>query len=389
MDKARSRAGRYVTQLKGYRAFVPRPLPPDPPIDIDAELSDLLFRAALALGRLDGATDVLPDPDLFVYMFMREEAVLSSQIEGTQTSLLDLLDYERVGERAKTPDDVQDVANYVRAMSYGLERLDTLPLSLRLIREIHAELMKGVRGEHLSPGRFRRSQNWIGRPGSDLSSASFVPPSPGDMLEALAALERYFHTDSSLPALIRVGLVHVQFETIHPFLDGNGRIGRLLITLQLCEMGILQRPLLYLSFYLKRYRGGYYAALQAVRDSGDWEGWLTYFLQGVEEVARIASQRARAIIAMREEHRLLIREHLGSTMANALRLLERLYRQPLTDTAQTWQHLDVSYQTANRLLVRLEKLGILEEITGQRRNRVYSYAPYLALFTDLEGDLSQ
>lgn len=389
MDKARSRAGRYVTQLKGYRAFVPRPLPPDPPIDIDAELSDLLFRAALALGRLDGATDVLPDPDLFVYMFMREEAVLSSQIEGTQTSLLDLLDYERVGERAKTPDDVQDVANYVRAMSYGLERLDTLPLSLRLIREIHAELMKGVRGEHLSPGRFRRSQNWIGRPGSDLSSASFVPPSPGDMLEALAALERYFHTDSSLPALIRVGLVHVQFETIHPFLDGNGRIGRLLITLQLCEMGILQRPLLYLSFYLKRYRGGYYAALQAVRDSGDWEGWLTYFLQGVEEVARIASQRARAIIAMREEHRLLIREHLGSTMANALRLLERLYRQPLTDTAQTRQHLDVSYQTANRLLVRLEKLGILEEITGQRRNRVYSYAPYLALFTDLEGDLSQ
>lgn len=265
------RAGVYVRQPHGYRAFIPKPLPPNPPVKVSGSLQTLLSQADYALGRLDGAILTLPNPDLFVFMYVRKEAVLSSQIEGTQSSLQNLLAAEARLFDPDTPGDVNEVINYVRAMNYGLERLATLPVSVRLIKEIHAELMRGVRGGQLTPGELRTSQNWIGPAGCTLSEATFVPPPPHEVPQALADLERFLHTQDDMPALIRVGLAHAQFETIHPFLDGNGRIGRLLITFLLTEKGPLAKPVLYLSHYFKRRRVEYYERLQAVRDLGDWE----------------------------------------------------------------------------------------------------------------------
>lgn len=373
------RAGRFVRQSTGYDAFVPAPLPPDPPVEIGGEMLGLLSTADQALGRLDGVIQTVPNPDLFVAMYVRREAVLSSQIEGTQSTLEDLLAVELEPAARGLPDDVDEVVNYVHAMNYGLDRLATLPLSKRLIREIHAELLRGGRGAHRLPGEFRTTQNWIGPANAPLSRATFVPPPVPDMQAALDDFERFLNDDETLPVLIHVGLTHAQFETIHPFLDGNGRVGRLLITFQLVRRGVLHRPLLYLSHYLKLNRAEYYDRLTAVRRRGDWEGWLRFFLRGVGETATEATSTAQAILALREQHRELVQERFG---LNGLRLLELLFHRPLVNVNLVRDSLGVSFQTANNLVVQLEEADLLREITGRPRSRVFRYESYLALLRD-------
>lgn len=373
-----SRAGRYVPQPTGYRSFTPAGLPPVPPIDM-GELWEILSTADRALGRLDGAAQGLPNPDLFVYMYVRKEAVLSSQIEGTQASLIDVLEFEADGLQQGKAQDVGEVINYIGAMNYGLERLNELPLSLRLIREIHANLLQGVRGGERTPGEFRRTQNWIGSMGSTLATATYVPPAPPDMLIALDNLERFIHAESTIPFLVKVGLVHAQFETIHPFLDCNRRTGRLLITFLLCQQKFLSQPLLYLSYYFKRHRMEYYDRLQSVRDSGDWEGWLKFFLKGVHDVANEATDTARQIVNLREEHRLALPAQLGSSALNGLRLLESLYANPIIEVNTAAKKLGLSFAYTNTLIKQMTDVGLLSEITGHRRNRKFAYHPYLAL----------
>ena len=376
------RAGRFVKQMEGYNAFVPAPLPPDPPVAMDPELSRLLSDADRALGRLDGVATVLPNPDLFVAMYVRHEAVLSSQIEGTQSSLDDVLQFEIDAAGKELPKDVEEVVNYVNAMNHGLERIAQLPLSLRLIREIHEKLMAGVRGGERTPGEFRRSQNWIGPQGCTLATATFVPPPVHEMQAALDNLEKFLH-ETSLPILIHCGLAHAQFETIHPFLDGNGRVGRLFITFLLCERKVLHRPLLYLSLFLKVHRAEYYDRLMAVRRDGNWEGWLKFFLRGVEEVSRSATDTARAIKNLRETHRQLIGDKLAGRASLGLRLLDYLFEQPLVSVALVEKRLECSFVTANKLVEQLEELKMVRETTGGQRNRRYRYDPYLALFDTL------
>lgn len=381
---AKTRAGHYVRQVEGYNAFVPAPLPPDPPVDMDQQTWSLLSKADRALARLDGAADTLPNPDLFVYMYVRKEAVLSSQIEGTQASLGDLLEYEAQPlESSKTP-DVQEVANYVAAMNHGLQRLAALPVSLRLIREIHEKLLAGTRGSEWSPGEFRRSQNWIGVPGCTLSDARYVPPPIHEMLPALDNIEKFCHTRGTMPDLIQLGLIHAQFETIHPFLDGNGRVGRLLVTLLLCERGILTKPLLYLSIFFKRRRDEYYSRLQAVRDEGRWEDWLRFFLEGVAEVASDATSTARRVLKLRDDHRDLIHNQGRRRTAQSLRLLDALFLEPYLDVNRVRQISGLSYSNANELVSELCKLNILREITGRTRNRLFRYQAYLDLFAETE-----
>ena len=339
-----------------------------------------LSKADRALGRLDGVTSTLPNPDLFVGMYVRQEAVLSSQIEGTQSTLEDILAAEVDAAGAHRPKDVDEVVNYVRAMRHGLARLPEFPLSLRLLREIHAVLMDGVRGQDRSPGAFRTTQNWIGPAGSTLATATYVPPSVTEMQEALGTLETFLHDRETLPDLVHAALAHAQFETIHPFLDGNGRIGRLLVTFLLCERAILSKPLLYLSHYLKRHRAEYYDRLTAIREEGDWEGWLRFFLRGVFEVSEEATRTARAILALREEHRALSAVTAGVGVAGQ-RLLDVLFAQPLVTVRYVEDRLGLSYGGANNLVRAFEPLG-LREVTGQQRNRLYRYDPYLALFED-------
>lgn len=373
------RSGKYIKQPSGYKAFLPAALPPNPPVSMDAELTRLLSDADRSLGRLDGIGSVLPNPDLFVAMYVRQEAVLSSQIEGTQSTLEDVLQFEVDAKGADLPKDIEEVVNYVRAMNYGLKRLHELPLSLRLIREIHSELLKGARGAHRTPGEFRRTQNWIGPAGADLSTATFVPPPVPEMKDALNTFEKFLH-DDSLPVLIHTGLAHAQFETIHPFLDGNGRVGRLLITFLLCERKVLHRPLLYLSHYLKTHRAEYYDRLMAIRNDGNWEAWLKFFLRGVEEVSTEAIATSRRIFALRDEHRATINKDMGSNAAGGLRLLDYLFEQPIISVRLVERHLKSSFVTANKVVEQLVKLEILNETTGRQRNRRYAYAPYLALF---------
>ncbi len=379
---AADRAGRYVRQIGGYRAFLPAPLPPEPPIRLSGELQSLLSRADLALGRLDGSIQTLPNPDLFVYMYVRKEAVLSSQIEGTQSSLQDLLSAEAQIFAAERPRDVDEVVNYVRAMNHGLARLKDLPVSVRLIREIHGELLAGVRGSHLTRGELRRSQNWIGPAGCTLNEAIFVPPPPQNVPEALGALERFLHEDKRLPLLIKIGLAHAQFETIHPFLDGNGRVGRLLITFLLCENGALRKPVLYLSHYFKRHRQQYYELLQATRERGAFEEWLEFFLAGVTEVSAEATDTARRILALREHHRTVIADRLGRAGGNGHRVLEHLFEHPIVSITEIANLIGVTYAAANHLIGRLTAVGVLAEITGQTRNRRFRYDPYVTLFAE-------
>jgi Fic family protein len=373
------RAGRYVKQQTGYRAFIPADLPPEPPIVLDSELTRLLSDADRALGRLDGVATVLPNPDLFVAMYVRQEAVLSSQIEGTQSTLQDILAYEADVNRESRPRDVEEVVNYVAAMNHGLKRLPELPVSLRLIKEIHERLMAGTRGSDLHPGEFRRSQNWIGPQGCTLNSADFVPPPPHEMMHALNNLERFMHDRESYPVLIQCGLIHAQFETIHPFLDGNGRVGRLLITFLLCERNVLLRPLLYLSYYLKARRAEYYDRLTAVRTSGDWEGWLKFFLKGVYEVSLSATETARRILAMRDADREKITGAFSSAN-NPLKLHDRMYETPTFSVGDAKEVMSCAFGTASSIVEKLEELGLVREITGQERNRRYQYEPYVRLF---------
>lgn len=376
------RAGRYIKQPMGYRAFLPAPLPPTPPIRLDGELYPLLSKADLALGRLDGAIQTLPNPDLFVFMYVRKEAVLSSQIEGTQSSLNDLLAAEAKILTPDQPKDVAEVVNYVGAMNYGLARLRDLPLSIRLIQEIHAELLRGVRGAHLAPGELRRSQNWIGPSGCTLAEATYVPPPPEEVLASLGGLETFLQAPGDLPVLIQIGLAHAQFESIHPFLDGNGRIGRLLISFLLCQRNILLKPVLYLSHYFKRHRAAYYDHLQAVRDTGDWESWLAFFLRGVAEVSAEATDTARRILALRETHRELVTAHLGRAAGNGHRVLEHLFLKPIRSVADVRQLTGTTFPAANKLVSRLAEQGIIQEITGHKRNRLFRYEPYIHLFGD-------
>jgi len=377
-----NRAGRYVRQIGGYRAFLPTPLPPEPPIRLSENIQSLLSRADLALGRLDGSIQTLPNPDLFVYMYVRKEAVLSSQIEGTQSSLQDLLSAEAQIFASERPRDVDEVVNYVRAMNHGLGRLVDLPVSVRLIREIHGELLADVRGSHLTPGELRQSQNWIGPVGCTLNEAIFVPPPPQNVLEALGALERFLHEDNRLPLLIKIGLAHSQFETIHPFLDGNGRVGRLLITFLLCENGVLQKPVLYLSHYFKRHRQAYYELLQATREHGAFEEWLEFFLAGVAEVSAEATDTARRILALREHHRTVIADRLGRAAGNGHRVLEYLFQHPIVSINEIADLIGITYAAANQLIARLTTVRVLAEITGQARNRRFRYDPYIELFAD-------
>ena len=379
-----SRGGRYVAQPTGYRAFIPAPLPPDPPFRFTKELQVLLSQADSALGRLDGSIQTLPNPDLFVYMYVRKEAVLSSQIEGTQSSLQDVLAAEAKIFTPNQPNDVKEVVNYVRAMNHGLKRLSELPVSVRLIREIHAELLEGTRGSHLTPGELRTSQNWIGPAGCTLNEATFVPPPPHEVPQKLADLEKFLHTDTELPLLIKIGLAHVQFETIHPFLDGNGRVGRLLITFLLCERQVLLKPVLYLSWFFKRYRHQYYEGLQSVRNTGTWEQWIGFFLRGIVDVSVQATETARRILTMREEHRHAITENFGRAAGNGHRVLEYLYECPIVSVSNVQDLIGTTYAAANNLVARMVDHGILQEYTKQARNRRFMYQSYINLFHDTE-----
>lgn len=384
MEPMQSRAGRTVAQATGYLAYVPAPLPPEPPVQLDAEGVHLLSRADQALGRLEGIATLLPNPDLFVGMYVRKEALLSSQIEGIESTLDEVIRFEAGHEQAegRRLHDTAEVVNYVRALNYGIQRLAQLPLSLRLIREIHAELMRGVRGEGKAPGEFRVTQNWIGGKGADLSTASFVPPPVPEMNAALDNFEKFLHERREhperpqYPVILECALAHAQFETIHPFLDGNGRLGRLLIALVLHERAVLLKPLLYLSLYLKGNRLEYYDRLTAIRKNGDWEGWVKFFLKGVEQTGLEALETARKVIAFREE---AIRT-AGAMGANELKLVEFLFARPLTDIQAVEKHLGVVYNTAATLIRRFERAGLLKETTGGRRNRVYRFSAYLDLF---------
>lgn len=378
----RPRLGRFVeTPVAGeiVRAFVPPPLPPEPPVDI-LSLLGRLSKAERALGRLDGITMLLPRQELFLYMYVRKEAVLSSQIEGTQSTLTDLLRFETEAQAGKPIDDIKEVSNYVDAMMYGLERLKELPLSLRLIREMHARLLHSGRGGTKDPGEFRRSQNWIG--GSRPGNALFVPPPVSELEAVLGALEAFMHEKTSrLPPLIKAGLIHVQFETIHPFLDGNGRIGRLLVTLYLCVHGVLDKPLLYLSLYLKTHRADYYRLLQEVRENGAWEAWLEFFLDGVAETANQAFDAASRIVDLFKQDRERITS--GSDRAgSALRIHDLLQQNPYTTSNQLVAQTGLSAPTVNAALVDLERLGVVEEVTGRRRNRVFGYRRFLAILSE-------
>lgn len=381
--KARARMGRsgsFEKSKEGYRVFLPKPLPPsDPPLELSDRLLEDLSEADLALGRLDGAAAVLPEPDIFVYSYVRKEAVLSSQIEGTRSSLTDLFDLEAGTTDRGRPRDVREVANYVVALESSLgEVRQGRPVSLEMLRRAHSILVRGVRGDALEPGKFRSIQNWIGRHGDSPATAEYFPPPPDRMQKALTELELYIQVGGTEPALLRAGLAHAQFETIHPFVDGNGRIGRLLVTLMLVESRALERPVLYLSHYLLKHREEYVRSLQRTRTDGDWEGWLRFFLRGVQETAQQATGVARSILSLRDQHRGLAQRTLGSRASLATSLLDVLARSPVISIPAAAQALGVSFPTASTLMRELGEQGLVKEITGQRRNRFFRYEPYIA-----------
>jgi len=370
------------------KAFVPADLPPMPGIEWTPALRNRFDEALLALGRLDSATLLLPDVSLFLYTYVRKEAVLSSMIEGTQSSLSDLLLFELKEEPGVPFDDVREVSNYVAALDHGLNRLRTgFPLSLRLLREMHECLLKSGRGEHKTPGEFRRSQNWIG--GSRPGNAVFVPPPPERVIECMGALEKFLHDDPEpTPALLKAALAHVQFETIHPFLDGNGRLGRLLITLLLCEAGVLKLPLLYLSLFFKTHRQAYYELLNRVRTDGDWEAWLDFFAEAVTETATQAVHTAQRLDALARQNREAIRS-LGRATGSALRLHHEMLIRPVINSRTLERATGLSHVTVNKTLDRLCALRLISERTGAKRNRIFSYTEYIRILnegTELPGD---
>ncbi len=359
-----------------FRAFVPNPLPPSPPLDLAGPLAHSLDRAHVAIGRLDGVSTVLPDPHLFLYAYVRKEAVLSSQIEGTQSSLSDLMLFE-LDEAPGVPfDDVVEVSNYVAALEHGLARVrEGFPISNRLIREVHAKLLERGRGRNKAPGEFRRSQNWIG--GTGPGDAHFVPPPPQDVETAMAELERFLHDQPvRTPTLLKAALAHVQFETIHPFLDGNGRVGRLLIPLVLCVEGVLREPLLYLSLYFKQHRTRYYELLDRVRAEGEWEEWIAFFAAGIEETANGAVATAQRMNAMALKDRAAI-QGVGRTAGSALQVHHALLARPISTIAKLAAETKLSVPAVTSALASMTELGLVREITGRKRGRVFAYAPYL------------
>ncbi len=377
----RSIQGRYVTIStvgEKARAFVPVPLPPRPPIDWTPQLRTKFDEALLALGRLDSVAQLLPDTALFLYMYVRKEAVLSSMIEGTQSSLSDLLLYELEQAPGVPLDDVREVSNYAAALDYGLRLLrEGLPLSLRLIRQVHGVLLNKGRGAKLAPGEFRRSQNWIGgtRPGN----AAFVPPPPQEVLECMSQLERFLHDQPQpTPVLLKAALAHVQFETIHPFLDGNSRLGRLLITLLLCDQKVLHQPMLYLSLYFKTHRSYYYELLNTVRMSGDWEAWLDFFSEAVITTARQATEMAQQLFELMTEDRDKLAA-LGRAAPSAVQIHRTLMEHPIVTSAWLTDKTGLTPATVNKVLAHMERLGIVRELTAQKRNRVWSYTDYVAI----------
>ncbi|MEX0735139.1 MAG: Fic family protein [Steroidobacteraceae bacterium] len=379
----RGPSGRYeiaATAGETLRAFVPNPLPPHPPLDLSGIRQQRLEQALLACGRLDGVSTLLPDPDLFLYAYVRREAVLSSQIEGTQSSLSDLLLFE-LDEAPRVPvNDVVEVSNYVAALEHGTARLrEGLPLSNRLLREVHGILLSRGRGADKLPGEFRRSQNWIGgtRPGN----AHFVPPPPGMVPDCMSELDRFIHRDELAPVLIRAALAHVQFETIHPFLDGNGRVGRLMIALLLHEARVLRQPLLYLSLYFKQQRGEYYRLLDSVRHDGDWEAWLEFFLEGVALTAGGAVETAHRLLALfRDDERRLTA--LGRGAASALRIFDGLRVRPIATIQHLSARAKVSFPTAARAVEMLVNSGIAVELTGRQRDRVFAYDQFVKILNE-------
>jgi Fic family protein len=377
-----SPSGKLVRAVNGYWAFVPNPLPPK--LDWSDALVSLTSRAGLALGTLSGLSETLLNPHLLIYPFIRKEAVLSSRIEGTQSSLSDLLLFEAT--KAEKQRDVREVQNYVRAMEHGLKRLEELPLSLRLICELHTILMEGVRGERATPGEFRQSQNWIGPPGCTLNDATFVPPPVAEMKEALDQLEKFLHADTQLPPLVELALIHYQFETIHPFLDGNGRIGRLLITLFLCQCGILNKPLLYLSAFFERHRQEYYQYLINVSQRGAWRQWIEFFLRAVVEQSDDAVKRARRLLDLHQNYRQM---SLGKRLPpTAMELVELIFVRPVLNTKVVQEYLKVTFPAAQKAIKALTEEDILAEITGGKRNKAYAAKEILGILeedTQLEG----
>lgn len=378
----RGMTGRLETTISGgerVEAFVPHPLPPAPDVDTEG-MEDLLERALLALGRLDGIGRFVPDVALFIYAYIRKEAVVSSQIEGTQSSLSELLLFELAQAPGVPAVDVREVARYVRAFEHGLGRLNGgFPLSSRLIREIHEILLSDGRGHQADPGQFRRSQNWIG--GSRPGNAVFVPPPPHLVPECVSELERYIHDDSPASLVIKAGLAHVQFETIHPFLDGNGRVGRLLVTLLLCSSGVMRDPLLYLSLYFKQHRAEYYRLLSVVREEGDWEAWLSFYLRGIEETAThgvTTIQRLMELFA-RDRDRVAAQ---GRASASAMRVHEAFKAMPVLTVAEAVKRTELTVPTVTSAMRRLEGMGIAKELTGKKRNRVWWYDEYARILDE-------
>jgi Fic family protein len=388
--RAPGRAGHFTpasSEKGGYATFSPKPLPPDPPLLIDAGLQRLLDQANQALGRLDGITLLLPDPDQFLYSYIRKEAVLSSQIEGTQSSLSDLLLFEHDAVPGVPVEDVRETTNYLAALNLGLRSMEEgLPLSLRLLKQAHAELLRGTRGGGTAPGEFRRVQNWLGGTGPEL--ARYVPPPPDLVPGAMGDLEKFLHGDPvATPVLVRAALAHAQFETIHPFLDGNGRLGRLLVTLLLCsetadgEPRVLSRPLLYLSLHLKRHRDTYYERLQAIRVDGDWEGWLRFFLEGVISVAALATETTKRIVELIERDRRQI-NGLGRAAGSALLVFDHAIREVILRIPETARRLPISEPTVSTAIANLEGVGILREITARPRNKIFAYDEYLKILSE-------
>jgi len=370
-----SRSGYRITQPTGYKAFIPSSLPPVPTVKIDGPLGQLLAEANIALGRLDTMGYLLPNVDHIIAMYVRKEALLSSQIEGTQASLEDIFEYESQTPIENTH-DVEEVVNYIKALNYGLKRLTEFPMSTRLIKEIHQILLSGTRGNEKTPGEFKRSQNWIGPPGSTLKNASFVPPPPAEAIEAMGQLELYMHKEKSLPTLIECSLIHYQFETIHPFLDGNGRLGRLLITFYLCWKGVMQKPLLYLSYYFKLHKQEYYDRLNLVREQGDYEQWISFFLKGIIWTSESALETIKKVLALAETHKkLLLQKKVSSPLAIAL--LDYLFIKPHLSIQEAAIHFQSSFQTIQSLIIQFVNAGILKEITGKKRDRRFSYWEYL------------
>ena len=367
----KNRAGEWKRNMSGeaaYQSFVPSPLPPEPPVELDAETVELLVRANCQLAALDGITARIPNMPLFVSMYVRKEALMSSQIEGTQATLEDVLDPML---EANTNRSVADVVNYIKATDYAVKRLETLPLCNRLLRETHAVLMEGVRGQDKYPGEFRRSQNWIGGQGSNLKTARYVPPSPEDMEQAMSDLEKYINAEDGQDELIRAALIHYQFETIHPFLDGNGRIGRLLITLYLMEKKVLNTPALYISYFLKRNRVEYYDRMTEIRRTGDYEQWVRFFLQAVEECAQDAIETIDRLTELHDKNAAIV---VGR---NALLVFHYLEANPIIDIRKTSQALDLSFNTVAAAVRRLTEAGILVQTDTANRNRNFAYEAYL------------